>query len=154
MPPASPSVTLVFLIASSREVFPWSTCPIIVTTGARACNVSGTSSTSSMYSSSFFSEATSTFKPKASAISTAASTSIGLLTGTIIPISISLAITSFDLWPIKSANSFTVIPSYSFIIFFRGFVISACRLPLPFLSATDDLNFLTFLGMTLKPFHL
>ncbi len=35
MPPASPSATFVWRIASSREVFPWSTWPMTVTTGAR-----------------------------------------------------------------------------------------------------------------------
>ena len=35
MPPASPAATLVWRIASSSEVLPWSTCPMTVTTGAR-----------------------------------------------------------------------------------------------------------------------
>ena len=35
MPPNSPSVTLVWRIASSSEVLPWSTWPITVTTGGR-----------------------------------------------------------------------------------------------------------------------
>jgi hypothetical protein len=33
MPPASPAATLVLRRASSRVVLPWSTCPIMVTTG-------------------------------------------------------------------------------------------------------------------------
>ena len=36
IPPASPAVTLVFLIESSNVVLPWSTCPIIVTTAGRS----------------------------------------------------------------------------------------------------------------------
>ena len=36
MPPASPSVTLLLRIASSSEVLPWSTWPMIVTTGGRS----------------------------------------------------------------------------------------------------------------------
>ena len=39
MPPASPSATLVARIASSSDVLPWSTCPIIVTTGARGSSL-------------------------------------------------------------------------------------------------------------------
>lgn len=35
IPPASPAATLVFLNASKSVVLPWSTCPRIVTTGAR-----------------------------------------------------------------------------------------------------------------------
>src|ERR1700748_412114 len=35
MPPASPAATSVSRIASSSEVLPWSTCPMIVTTGGR-----------------------------------------------------------------------------------------------------------------------
>ena len=35
MPPASPLTTLVWRIASSSEVLPWSTWPMMVTTGGR-----------------------------------------------------------------------------------------------------------------------
>ena len=35
IPPASPAATLDFLKASKRLVLPWSTCPMIVTTGGR-----------------------------------------------------------------------------------------------------------------------
>ena len=35
MPPASPAATSVERIASSSEVLPWSTWPMMVTTGAR-----------------------------------------------------------------------------------------------------------------------
>src|SRR3972149_10632824 len=35
IPPCSPAVTFVFLIASRREVFPWSTWPMTVTIGGR-----------------------------------------------------------------------------------------------------------------------
>mmetsp|Transcript_7373 Transcript_7373/g.18293 ORF Transcript_7373/g.18293 Transcript_7373/m.18293 type:complete len:278 (-) Transcript_7373:87-920(-) len=44
IPPASPAVTRVLRTASSRDVLPWSTCPIMVTTGARGWRVSGSSS--------------------------------------------------------------------------------------------------------------
>ena len=35
MPPASPATTLVLRMASSSEVLPWSTWPMMVTTGGR-----------------------------------------------------------------------------------------------------------------------
>ncbi len=44
MPPASPETTLVSRMASSRLVLPWSTWPMIVTTGARGMRSSGASS--------------------------------------------------------------------------------------------------------------
>ena len=36
MPPASPAATSVWRIASSSDVLPWSTWPMIVTTGGRS----------------------------------------------------------------------------------------------------------------------
>ena len=39
MPPASPETTLVLRMASSSEVLPWSTWPMMVTTGGRGCEV-------------------------------------------------------------------------------------------------------------------
>ena len=39
MPPCSPETTFVLLKASSKEVFPWSTCPIIVTIGGLGCRL-------------------------------------------------------------------------------------------------------------------
>ena len=39
MPPASPAATSVSRIASSSEVLPWSTWPMIVTTGGRSTQV-------------------------------------------------------------------------------------------------------------------
>ncbi len=44
IPPASPETTLVSRIASSRLVLPWSTWPMMVTTGARGMRSSGASS--------------------------------------------------------------------------------------------------------------
>mmetsp|Transcript_16285 Transcript_16285/g.49376 ORF Transcript_16285/g.49376 Transcript_16285/m.49376 type:complete len:505 (-) Transcript_16285:542-2056(-) len=46
MPPASPAATSVVRSASSSEVFPWSTCPMTVTTGGRRTSDSGGSSSS------------------------------------------------------------------------------------------------------------
>ena len=45
-PPASVSTTDVSRMASSRVVFPWSTCPMIVTTGGRGARSSSSSSNS------------------------------------------------------------------------------------------------------------
>ena len=39
MPPASPETTLVLRMASSSEVLPWSTWPMMVTTGGRGCRL-------------------------------------------------------------------------------------------------------------------
>ena len=41
MPPASPETTLVSRMASSSEVLPWSTWPMMVTTGARRGQILG-----------------------------------------------------------------------------------------------------------------
>ncbi len=38
MPPASPPATFVMRMASSNVVLPWSTWPMMVTTGGRGCN--------------------------------------------------------------------------------------------------------------------
>ena len=51
MPPASPAVMLDLRMTSSSVVLPWSTWPMIVTTGARCCRSSSLSSASS---STFF----------------------------------------------------------------------------------------------------
>ena len=43
MPPASPATTLVWRMASSSDVLPWSTWPMMVTTGARGSSVPSSS---------------------------------------------------------------------------------------------------------------
>ncbi len=52
IPPASVSTTAVWRIASSRDVLPWSTWPMIVTTGGRAVRSASASSKISGSSSS------------------------------------------------------------------------------------------------------
>ena len=52
IPPNSSSTTFVSLMASRRVVFPWSTCPIIVTTGGLRTRFPSVSSTSFIKSSS------------------------------------------------------------------------------------------------------
>ena len=69
IPPASPETTLVSLSASSKLVFPWSTCPIIVTTGDLGCKSSSLSSIPSRPSSTSDSETLFTLCPNSSAIS-------------------------------------------------------------------------------------
>ena len=61
IPPDSPAVTFVFLMASSSEVLPWSTCPMTVMIGARGFRSSSLSSKVSMPSSSRYSSSSSTF---------------------------------------------------------------------------------------------
>ena len=51
IPPASPEITSVFLIASSKDVLPWSTCPITVTTGGLGFKSSSLSSSISIKAS-------------------------------------------------------------------------------------------------------
>src|SRR6185295_17831239 len=51
MPPASPPATLVWRIASSSDVLPWSTWPMMVTTGGRGTSVAGSSAASNRPSS-------------------------------------------------------------------------------------------------------
>jgi hypothetical protein len=47
MPPDSPATTFVFRMESRSRVFPWSTCPMTVTTGGRGLSVAGSSGASS-----------------------------------------------------------------------------------------------------------
>ncbi len=62
MPPASPSATCALRMASSNDVLPWSTWPMMVTTGGRATSSSGLSSVSGM-NSSISKPTFSTFQP-------------------------------------------------------------------------------------------
>ena len=112
IPPASSAVTFEFLILSSREVFPWSTCPITTTTGARSVRFSSLSSVSS---NSFSSIVTTTslvaFAPRSSAIYSAVSKSRVCVTFAITPAAISLFITSVAVTFNREASSRTVISS-------------------------------------------
>ena len=51
IPPASPATTEEFLNWSSKVVLPWSTCPMIVTTGGRTACESLSAAASSKYTS-------------------------------------------------------------------------------------------------------
>ena len=76
MPPASPATTLAWRMASSSEVLPWSTWPMMVTTGGRDCSISGWSSASNRPSSTSASATRLTVWPSSSAISCAVSASM------------------------------------------------------------------------------
>ena len=86
IPPASRSITFVLRIASRREVFPWSTCPMTHTTGGRFTIV--LSSSSSSFNNSSITSTTSSFSTRHSnsiAISSAVSKSTSWFTVTILP---------------------------------------------------------------------
>mmetsp|Transcript_12125 Transcript_12125/g.32250 ORF Transcript_12125/g.32250 Transcript_12125/m.32250 type:complete len:634 (-) Transcript_12125:127-2028(-) len=141
MPPASPDTTLVSRSASSSDVLPWSTCPMIVTIGGRLSSALGSSSSSitpSMEtSSSSMSSPMVTFAPKPSAILQAVSTSIDCVMEASVPIFIRSLTTSAAPTPSCCARLPTVIESSSLIL--TGPVGTdggggAPRLPLAFLG--------------------
>ena len=86
IPPASPSITFVDLTASSKEVLPWSTCPITTITGGLGFK---SSSLSSLSSNKISSSVTTSFlwavTPNSPAIKNAVSKSISLFIVAIIP---------------------------------------------------------------------
>ena len=85
MPPASPAATSVVRSASSREVLPWSTWPMMATTGARV-SVAPSSSASAMKPvSTSDSDTRLTAMPNSSATSSAVSESITSLIFIIMP---------------------------------------------------------------------
>ena len=114
MPPNSCSVTLVFRIASSSDVFPWSTCPMTVTTGGRgrSCDGSISSSTSSRSSADRMSAS----KPNRAATALTLSWSSGWLIVAMTPMPTSSRMTSPIFRPMRSASSETVTDSGSFKI--------------------------------------
>ena len=115
MPPASPAATCVSRIASSSEVLPWSTWPMIVTTGARSTRSSSASSnTGSAISSS--SEWTISTSLSSSAASTWIDSSDSVCVSVFIsPSAISFFITSGTGTFRYSATSLTVEPELIWI---------------------------------------
>src|SRR5438128_8612159 len=109
IPPNSFSATFDLRIASRREVLPWSTWPMTVTTGGRSLSCAGSRSSSSTTSPS--TERISTSTLNLSATSLAAVGSRSSLTVAITPSSSSALITSPDLRRIFSASSPTVTDS-------------------------------------------
>ena len=127
MPPLSFAVILLCLIASKSEVFPWSTCPIIVTTGGRGFKSSSLSSFTSIVASSC-NDITFTLQPKSSAIIVAVSESIISFTLAIVPIAINFDIISEALKFIFFAKSPTVIVSIILISFSTLASLCSCCL--------------------------
>ena len=76
MPPASPPATSVVRSASRRLVLPWSTWPMMATTGARVSPVSASSASARKPVSMSDSDTRLTLMPYSSATSSAVSESI------------------------------------------------------------------------------
>ena len=110
MPPASPAATSVSRIASSSDVLPWSTWPMIVTTGGRSTRSSSASSKtgSTIVSSSEWTICTSLPSSVASTwIASSDSVCVSVLSS---PSAISFFITSGTGTSRYSATSLTVEP--------------------------------------------
>ena len=128
IPPASRVATLDDRIASSSDVLPWSTCPMIVTTGGRISTSSRTSSCSTSRTTSSSNVNSVAVAPKYAAISLILSRSRGWLMFANCPFSTSDRIIRLALMPSFSATSLTVVPSEAKISVFGARGISALRL--------------------------
>ncbi len=110
IPPASPAATSVSRIASRSEVLPWSTWPMIVTTGGRGARLSSESSYSGASGSSSAAVTISSLRSYSSAIALIDSSVRVWVRVAISPIVISFLITSALPRPSSSATSRTVAP--------------------------------------------
>ena len=110
MPPASPATTSVSRIASSSEVLPWSTWPMIVTTGGRSIRSSSASSNTGSTSTSSAAWTISICLSNSSASTWIASSESVCVSVAISPSDISFLITSGTATPRYSATSLTVEP--------------------------------------------
>ncbi len=115
MPPASPAATSVWRIASSSEVLPWSTWPMIVTTGGRSFRSAASSSASGASISSSAAVTISILRSNFLAIASTDSSGRVCVRVAISPPSISALITSALPRPRLSATSRTVAPELSLI---------------------------------------
>ena len=115
MPPASPAATSVSRIASSSEVLPWSTWPMIVTTGGRGARLSSESSNSGASGSSSAAVTISSLRSYSSAIALIDSSVRVWVSVAISPIVISFLITSALPRPSSSATSRTVAPELTLV---------------------------------------
>ena len=115
MPPASPAATSVSRIASSSEVLPWSTWPMIVTTGGRSTRSSSASSNSGSSGSSSAAVTISILRSYSSAIAFTDSSVRVWVRVAISPIIISFLITSALPRPSSSATSRTVAPEWTLV---------------------------------------
>ena len=111
MPPASPLTTLVLRMASSSEVLPWSTWPMMVTTGGRGSRYSSASVWPMKPSSTSASDTRLGVWPNSVTISSAVSASITSLILCISPCAISSLMTSTDRSVMRLASSWMVITS-------------------------------------------
>ena len=111
MPPASPATTLVWRMASSSEVLPWSTWPMMVTTGARGSRFSSASVWPMKPSSTSASDTRLGVWPNSRTISSAVSASITSLILCIAPCFISSLMTSTERSVMRLASSWMVITS-------------------------------------------
>ena len=116
IPPASPATTFALRMASSSDVFPWSTWPMIVMTGGRSTRSFGSSSISLITSSTSASETRTTLWPNSSMISSAVSASIVSFWVTIIPLFINDLTTSPTRSAIRLASSDTTIAGGRFTL--------------------------------------
>ena len=129
IPPASLATTFVSLKASSRDVLPWSTWPITVTTGALGNKSASVSSGPVNPSSTSLSATRLNLCPISSTTIWAVSASIAWFIVAITPKAINFLITSELFSAILFASSWTVIISgiiTSFIIFSWGAWIVVC----------------------------
>ncbi len=115
MPPASPAATSVSRIASSSEVLPWSTWPMIVTTGGRSSRLASESSNSGASASSSAAVTISILRSYSSAIALIESSVRVCVRVAISPIVISFLITSALPRPSSSATSRTVAPDWTLV---------------------------------------
>ena len=115
MPPASPAATSVSRIASSSEVLPWSTWPMIVTTGGRSARSSSASENSGSSGSSSAAVTISSLRSYSSAIARIDSSVRVWVRVAISPIIISFLITSAGARPSDSATSRTVAPELTLV---------------------------------------
>ena len=110
MPPASPAATSVSRMASSSDVFPWSTWPMMVITGGRSISSSSVSSKAGSSSTSSAAEWIVTFLSNASASTSMASSESVCVSVAISPSSMSFLMTSGAESLSDSATSLTVLP--------------------------------------------
>ena len=110
IPPASVSTTRAERIASSSVVLPWSTWPMIVTTGGRSTRSSGASSNSSRISSSSAACRIVISRSISAAISSTSSSDSDCVTVFGVPIFIRILMISGTFWPSACERFWTVIP--------------------------------------------
>ena len=115
IPPASPAATSVSRIASSSEVLPWSTWPMIVTTGGRSARSSSASVKVGASGSSSAAVTISSLRSYSSAIALIESSVRVWVRVAISPIVISFLITSAGASPSDSATSRTVAPELTLV---------------------------------------